>query len=459
MNILKHLLHKLGEHLNITPDKENEQTVIANIRRNVEFRGVNLWILIFAVLIASIGLNIDSTPVIIGAMLISPIMGPIIGTGLSVGINDMELMKRSLRNLLVAAVFAIVAAAIYFWISPINEGQSELLARTSPTLYDVMIAFIGGAAGFLAMSTTGNHIQVIIGVAISTALMPPLCTVGFGIATGKWLYAIGALYLFFINSVFIAISTFISVRFFKFAKKEFTNKLRERHVRRSLIIISITALCPSVILTYNIVRKTIFTENAQKFIENELKFPDTEIINSKIDYDSRSIEIVFIGRYIPPMSIETAEEKLSYYHLDGTTLNIMQDGEKRDNIPTGSMQNRFINYIYKKSESREIELKDQIDSLQNIISGIYGYEKLDSAAYKEINVLFPNVKRLTLGYAWTIGYEQEKVVQYTFALIEIAGEQTAIEKSRIEEWIKQRTNNRNIRTIWTTSKQNKSPNQ
>lgn len=326
MNIFRYLFDEISKHLNITNDKENEQTVIANIRHNVEFSGVNLWILIFAILIASIGLNIDSTPVIIGAMLISPIMGPIIGTGLAVGINDMELMKRSLRNLLIATLFAIIAAAVYFWISPINEARSELLARTSPTLYDVLIAFIGGSTGFLAMSTTGNHTQVIIGVAISTALLPPLCTVGFGVATGDWWYALGALYLFFINSVFIAISTFISVRVFKFSRKEFTDKKREKKVRQSLIAISIIALCPSVILTYNIVRKTIFIENAERFIDSELKFPGTQIIDTNISYSPPFIQAIFIGRYIPPTLIDSVEKRLPEYHLLGTKLMILQEG-------------------------------------------------------------------------------------------------------------------------------------
>lgn len=256
MSIAKHLYGTLKERLNPVPDKEDEQKVIENIRRGVEFRGVNLWILILAVLIASIGLNVDSTPIIIGAMLISPLMGPIIGTGLAVGINDMELLKRSLHNLLVAALFGVGAATLYFILSPLDGKAPELLAHTSPTLYDVMIALLGGAAGFLALSTTGNHIQVIVGVAISTALMPPLCSVGLGIATGRWLYALQAFYLVFINSTFIAISTFLFVRLFKFERKEFASDEKRRKVKRYIIIISVAALIPSFVFTYGLIRNS-----------------------------------------------------------------------------------------------------------------------------------------------------------------------------------------------------------
>ena len=197
----------LGRYFNLLPDKEDEHAVIEQVKGGTQFRGTNLWILIFAILIASLGLNVNSTAVIIGAMLISPLMGPIIGMGLSVGISDFEMLKQSLKNYGVATLISVATATLYFWISPLSEAQSELLARTSPTLYDVLIAFCGGAAGVLALTTKSKG-QVIPGVAIATALMPPLCTAGYGLATGQWTYFFGAFYLFFINTVFIATATF-----------------------------------------------------------------------------------------------------------------------------------------------------------------------------------------------------------------------------------------------------------
>ena len=181
------------------------------MRKGVEFKGANLWILIFAIFMASLGLNVNSTAVIIGAMLISPLMGPIMGVGLSVGLNDFELMKRSLKSFLITTLFSVTTATIFFLVSPVAEGQSELLARTSPTIYDVFIALMGGLAGVTALSTKEKG-NVIPGVAIATALMPPLCTAGYGLATGNLIYFLGAFYLYFINSVFISLATFLGVR-------------------------------------------------------------------------------------------------------------------------------------------------------------------------------------------------------------------------------------------------------
>ncbi|HNW52428.1 MAG TPA: TIGR00341 family protein, partial [Prolixibacteraceae bacterium] len=189
LNDIFNLSHEQAEHLE----------TIHSIEKGVDFKGVNVWTLVFAIFIASVGLNVNSTAVIIGAMLISPLMGPIMGLGLSIGIYDFDLLKKSLKNLVVAVFISVVTSAIYFFISPLSEAQSELLSRTTPTIYDVLIALFGGLAGIVAGSTKekGNTIP---GVAIATALMPPLCTAGFGIATGNFLYFIGAFYLFFINA-------------------------------------------------------------------------------------------------------------------------------------------------------------------------------------------------------------------------------------------------------------------
>ena len=209
-NKRKFLLRKFfNEYLDLNRSKEDEQLTVDAIRSGVEFKGTNLWVLI---------LNVNSTAVIIGAMLISPLMGPIMGVGLSIGLNDFELMKRSLKSYLVATLFSVTTATIYFSFTPLDEVQSELLARTSPTIYDVFIALVGGLAGIVALATKEKG-NVIPGVAIATALMPPLCTAGFGIATGNLLYFLGAFYLYFINSVFISLATYIGVRVMHFQRK------------------------------------------------------------------------------------------------------------------------------------------------------------------------------------------------------------------------------------------------
>ena len=210
----------------ILPDKNSKIDVITQITNGINFQGANLWILICAIFIASLGLNVNSTAVIIGAMLISPLMGPIIGMGLAIGIADLDLFKQSIKNYLLSTFISVVTATIYFTLSPITDAQSELLARTSPTLYDVLIALFGGAAGFLAISTKGRN-NVLPGVAIATALMPPLCTAGYGLAVQNTTYFFGAFYLYFINTVFITFTTCLGVRLLRFNRKKFVNPSKQ----------------------------------------------------------------------------------------------------------------------------------------------------------------------------------------------------------------------------------------
>ena len=217
----------LADRFSLSEDSARQEETVDMICRGVEFRGTNLWVLIFATMIASLGLNVNSAAVIIGAMLVSPLMGPIMGVGLSLGINDFDLLKKSLRNFSLMVVVAIATSTLYFFISPLGTARSELLARTVPTTYDVLIAFFGGLAGIVAQSRKDRNSTVIPGVAIATALMPPLCTAGFGLATGQFKFFIGAFYLFFINTVFIALATYMVVRMLKYHKKKFLDPARE----------------------------------------------------------------------------------------------------------------------------------------------------------------------------------------------------------------------------------------
>ena len=247
---------------NALPDKTDETAIVEQISDGVTFRGANLWVLIFAIFIACLGLNLNSTAVIIGAMLISPLMGPIIGMGLAVGRADLELLKRSLTNYGVSTVISVLTAALYFQLTPLTEAQSELLARTSPTLYDVLIALFGGAAGILALSTGGKG-NVIPGVAIATALMPPLCTAGYGLAMGEWSFFFGACYLFFINTVFIALATYVGVRLLQFKPKQFVDKARLAVVNRYIAVIVVVTMLPAVYMTTQIIRQSVLaTESA-----------------------------------------------------------------------------------------------------------------------------------------------------------------------------------------------------
>ena len=264
--------------LSLRNDKVPEEETIASIKASVEFRGANLWILIFAIFVASLGLNTNSAAVIIGAMLISPLMGPIMGMGLGVGINDFELLKRAFRSFATATIFSVLTATFYFAITPIDEAQSELLARTSPTIYDVLIALFGGLAGIVALCSTGQRGgNVIPGVAIATAIMPPLCTTGFGIATGNWIYAAGAFYLYLINSIFISLATFIGVNIFDFKKKVFVDKQREKRVKHIIVTIAVLTMLPSTLLTYMLVRENFFTSKANNFVAQVVTSEQTPV--------------------------------------------------------------------------------------------------------------------------------------------------------------------------------------
>lgn len=217
------VMNNFFDKFKLDSEKESLKTVITNIDNGVVFRGTNLWVLIFAIFVASLGLNVNSTAVIIGAMLISPLMGPIMGIGLGMGINDLVLLKRAINNFAIATGVALTTSTLFFLLSPLNDAHSEILARTSPTIYDVLIAFFGGFAGIVATSSKQKG-NVIPGVAIATALMPPLCTAGYGLATLQLQFFYGAFYLFIINTVFIALATFIIVRLLHFPYKHFQNK-------------------------------------------------------------------------------------------------------------------------------------------------------------------------------------------------------------------------------------------
>ena len=238
------------------------------IKSAIWFRGPNVWILAFAIVLASVGLNVNSTAVIIGAMLVSPLMGPIIGVGLSLGTNDTDLLKASAKNLLVMVIISLIASTLYFILSPLAlVNPTELEARTSPTIYDVLIAFFGGLAGILENSRKERG-TVLSGVAIATALMPPLCTAGYGLAHLNMHFFLGALYLFVINSVFIALATYLMVLYLKFQKSSGISEEIAKKRRNIISVILVVVLVPSIWSAFNLVRENNFERNAQSFIEN-----------------------------------------------------------------------------------------------------------------------------------------------------------------------------------------------
>ncbi|RRN77853.1 DUF389 domain-containing protein, partial [Pseudoxanthomonas sp. SGD-10] len=261
-------LQKILEKFNISSEREDYALIHDTVEKGIYFRGTNLWILIFAIFIACVGLNVNSTAVIIGAMLISPLMGPILGIGYSLATYEFSIFKKSVYNFGFAVFSSLLASTLYFSITPLNEAHSELLARTQPNIYDVIIALVGGLAGIVAISSK-NKGNVIPGVAIATALMPPLCTAGYGLATASWAYFFGAFYLFTINTVFIAVATLITVRFLKYPIWHNADNATKKSANRWVSIVVVVTLVPSIYFGYEMVKQEKFNRDANSFIRNE----------------------------------------------------------------------------------------------------------------------------------------------------------------------------------------------
>lgn len=453
--ILTNVKEFLSDRFNFDDDKASEQDTIDEIKKSVVFKGTNLWILIFAIMVASIGLNVNSTAVIIGAMLISPLMGPIMGIGLGVGIFDIELISKSLRNLIIAVIISVLTSALYFWISPLNDAQSELLARTSPTLWDVLIALFGGLAGIVAGSRQEKS-NAIPGVAIATALMPPLCTAGYGLATGQWSYFFGAFYLFFINSVFISFSTYLIVRVLNFKQKEFVNPTREKRIKQYIYLLIIMTVVPSIYTGYQVVKDNLFDRRVNNFINQEFNFEKTKVIaRDIIRGDSTMVDVTLYGEPISEEIIKQIKGKLTLYHLDNTGLRVRQgySGEAVVQMPNIELINQqmrtgIIEELYKKNEE-VLESKDkQIALLEEELLRLQKNElpKIDISA--ELIAINPNVEEFSISNALVTNFIDSIRYDTThLAYIKFSKKPVRKEKKQLENWLRARTGNSKIRVI------------
>ena len=432
-------------YFNVLPDKEDEQETIHQISSGVVFHGANLWVLIFAIFIASLGLNVNSTAVIIGAMLISPLMGPIIGMGLAVGINDFALLKRAFKNYAVATVISVITATIYFALTPLNEAQSELLARTSPTLYDVLIALCGGAAGILAMATKGKG-NVIPGVAIATALMPPLCTAGYGLAMGNLYYFFGAFYLFFINTVFICLATFLGVRMMKFERKHHDNHETLVRVRRYILAVVIVTMVPAVFMTVVIIRKSFFENNVRKFVKNELVFKGTQIISTDINKKNKVLSVVAVGKEIENKERDNAQIKMANYGLDGYTITIYQ-GTQSDSV---LRLNNKLTDIASSNKANTQTMLEQSARIRQLESQLYSYTRYGQSVNdinSEMKVLFPSYYGLGLSRTAEASADSGAVKEYVLAVVKVRGRQVNAETNRLQRWLGERLQADSIKVV------------
>ena len=414
------------------------------IREGVSFKGTSIVILILAIFIASLGLNTNSTAVIIGAMLISPLMGPIIGIGLGVGVQDFSLIKRCVRNLLMAATFSIIASTLYFLISPVNEQHSELLARTSPTIYDVLIGFVGGGAGIIALGST-NKGNVIPGVAIATALMPPLCTAGYGLATWQLNYFFGASYLFIINSIYIAFATFIGVKLMKYQPHKAADPLRAKKVRKIVYTLAILTMLPSIYLTYNMLRDNKFTMHADEFVKDECRFPDTQVLDRKAFYEhgERYLSITLVGKTLPTDSLSLAlTSKLKYYGLEGTKLQIIQGGSMSSTTESG------VGDIYRIAQNTITQQQSTIDSLKNDLKNTSRLWDAGQSIAPEIKVLFPQIQQI--GVSTTVLGSPSDIAKsdtVNIVLVNTKSALTSPQKDKLTEYLQARLKLKDIKIV------------
>ena len=432
-------------YFNAFPEKDCEDEVVAQISDGVDFHGATLWVLIFAIFIASLGLNVNSTAVIIGAMLISPLMGPIIGMGLAVGIADLKLFKRALTNYLITTVISVVTATIYFTISPITEAQSELLARTSPTLYDVLIALFGGAAGILAISTKSKN-NVIPGVAIATALMPPLCTAGYGLAVSNTSYFFGAFYLYFINTVFIAFTTCIGVRLLHFHRKKFVDREKMKRVNYYIISIVIITMLPAGYMTWSIIKQSVIENNIEKFVRDELDNSGTYIISHEYDSKTKTLNVVAIGKPISVGAIAKAQKSMADYKLGDYTLKVIQ-GASSDSLLAIQRNKKGLAVTGEGNSSKWQEQAYQNVALQKQLAAYTRYPVLANDMKRELKVVCPAAKSLVLSQSSECFLDTALTKGYVLAVVKTNNTLAKDDRQQLYEWLKARVKTDSLELI------------
>lgn len=412
-----------------------------NVRSNVPFRGPTVYILFIAIIIASIGLNVNSIPVIIGAMLISPLMSPIIGFGLGLGTNDRQLVLSSLKNLGIMVAISLLASTLYFLLTPLEiDNPTELLARTKPTIYDVMIALFGGLAGVLEISRKEKG-TVLSGVAIATALMPPLCTVGYGLANLNWQNAIGALYLFFINSVFIALAAYITVQYLHYPKLQDTNGKHGQRVIMSGVLVLIL-IVPSVFTAYNVIRENNFSKNATRFVKKNQSIGKTYIYDYQVNTNKTpyTVDLRLAGESLTDETREMMYREAESVGLLRSQIIFHEDATMRFNDLN---ETEIVKNLIATNEQSIKQRDDSIRTLSQRLT-IYEQQQLPTQQLSaEIRSQLPDVQSVTVAKGARVAddtIEQEEVVVLLTTTKPLAKDET----TRLTQWLQVRLNTENI---------------
>ena len=432
MGFIQNLTILIRETLNLNGHIDTDSAERA-IRNNIEFKGPNAWILAVAVIIASVGLNVNSIPVVIGAMLISPLMGPIFGLGLGLGVSDIQLMKSSGKNLLVMVSISMAVAFLYFLITPLSmSNPTELLARTSPTFYDVLIALFGGFAGILEQCRKDKG-TVFSGVAIATALMPPLCTAGYGLASGEFSYFLGALYLFVINCTFIMLATYIGVKYFRFRPTEYQDETIGKRTKRLTTALILIFIIPSIWSAVLLIQQNNFDVNATTFAEHRSTYGKSILYDYKINHkDNTTLTLFFTGETLSERDKDELYSVASEYHIEKEQIQI------RDySLEEKSDMNAFKD-IYEKKESiisaKEQEiilLKNELEKIKNIR---HEYDRIS----KEIFSIKSSVSDVTIAKGHSFNRDTTASNEVIYITISSADSIATSEVDELREWLKVR---------------------
>ena len=444
---MNRILRRLSIIFDLRSELEDYDLIHGDIEKGIQFRGTNLWILMFAIVVASVGLNMNSTAVIIGAMLISPLMGPINGMGYSLATYDLPLLQRSFKNFAYAVIVSLITSAIYFFISPINEAHSELLARTTPTIYDVLIALFGGLAGIVAISSKlkGN---VIPGVAIATALMPPICTAGYGLATWQLNFFFGALYLFTINTVFIAVAAFMVSQYLKFPKSKLLTANRRKQMNRLVVFVIMITAFPSIYFGYQLVQNENFKRNTHRFFKEVAFIEGNYLQREQADTKSQRVELIYSGYGLSAANFEQIKQIALTNHIDTAKLLIHQGFEAT-----------FVQESTKKMQSESDRLNQQLSDMnykvkmaERRVDSVRNIPEVGQVILKEITALYPQIKGCTYSETFSFSTEQDSLRRsdmLPMVIFDATRNSVGVaDQRKIKEWLQNRLEVNKVRVIY-----------
>lgn len=433
-------INRLLGYITLENELDDFDKIHEAIEKEIIFKGTNLWILVFAIIIASIGLNVNSTAVIIGAMLISPLMGPINGMGYGIATYNFPLFKKALKNYSFAVIAGLFASTIYFTMSPLNTAHSELLARTSPSIYDVLIALFGGLAGIVAISSKlkGN---VIPGVAIATALMPPLCTAGYGLATANFSYFFGAFYLFTINTVFIAISSVVISQILKFPIRTLVDSAQKKRVNNLISFVIVLVIIPSLYFGFKLVQKERFSDNASKFINNVSIIEGNFLLKHEVNPTSRSISLIYGGSNLSEEQKEEIIAKTKDFSIEGANIEFRQGlsfdeyANKKGEVDNLKVEVGKLNLIIKEQEK-------ELDAIRK-------KPNLGKQLLEEIQVIYPNI--ISCSYNEMVVFNDKDTLPHKEEVVFFKLDKVAItdtDKQTIRNWVNKRLNQAKVKVYF-----------